>query len=84
MKSRLNNVECLLLFPIPKNVQSNSVLKLVGARNVLPHEESSTEIIIRATRTHDVLDEKGRQSRDFTSVVQRRFGFAVNSVKQFA
>ena len=37
MKSRLTKVECLLLFPIPKNVQSNSVLKLVGARNVLPH-----------------------------------------------
>ena len=30
-------LECLLLFPIPRNFQSATVLKLVGARNVLPH-----------------------------------------------
>ena len=33
MKSRLMNAECLLFIPIPKSVQSNSVLKLVVARN---------------------------------------------------
>ena len=43
-----------------------------------------TEIIIRSKRTHDALDEKGRQSRDPTSVVQKRFGFPGNSVKHFA
>ena len=37
MKSRLMNAECLLFIPIPKNVQSNSVPKLVVARNVLLH-----------------------------------------------
>ena len=31
------NAECLLFIPIPKNVQSNSVPKLVVARNVLLH-----------------------------------------------
>ena len=36
MESRLMNVECLL-FVRPKNVQLNSVPKLVVARNVLPH-----------------------------------------------
>ena len=47
-------------------------------------KSNCTEIIIRATRTHDVLDENGRQSRDLTSVVQGRFGFSGNSVKHFA
>ena len=32
----------------------------IGARAT----SKCTEIIIRPTRTHDVLDEKGRQSRD--------------------
>ena len=42
-----------------------------------------TEIILRATQTRDVLDEKDRQSCDLTSVVEGRFGFPVNSVKHF-
>ena len=35
MKNRLMNAECVLFVPIPKNVQSNSVPKLIVARNVL-------------------------------------------------
>jgi len=34
-----------------------------------------TEIIIRATRTQNVLGEKGRRIRELTSLVQKRFGF---------
>ena len=37
MKSRFMNGECLLPIPIPKSVQSNSVPKLVLARNVSLH-----------------------------------------------
>merc|ERR1712098_927938 len=43
-----------------------------------------TEIIIRATRTREVLGEKGRRIRELTSVVQKRFGFPENSVELFA
>ena len=39
-----------------------------------------TEIIIRATRTANVLGEKGRRIRELTSLVQRRFGFAEGTV----
>ena len=35
-----------------------------------------TEIIIKATRTQEVLGEKGQRIRELTSVVQKRFGFA--------
>ncbi|MCT8903678.1 KH domain-containing protein, partial [Clostridioides difficile] len=34
-----------------------------------------TEIIIRATRTQEVLGEKGQRIRALTSVVQKRFNF---------
>lgn len=34
-----------------------------------------TEIIIRATRTREVLGEKGRRIRELTALVQKRFGF---------
>merc|ERR1719181_371015 len=43
-----------------------------------------TEIIIRATRTRDVLGEKGRRIRELTALVQKRFGFPENSVELFA
>ena len=43
-----------------------------------------TEIIIRATRTQEVLGEKGRRIRELTAVVQRRFGFAEGSVELYA
>jgi small subunit ribosomal protein S3e len=43
-----------------------------------------TEIIIRATRTREVLGDKGRRIRELTSVVQKRFGFPANSVELFA
>ncbi|KAF7813596.1 40S ribosomal protein S3-3 [Senna tora] len=52
-----------------------------------------TEIIIRATRTQNVLgansimslsSEKGRRIRELTSVVQKRFKFPENSVELYA
>merc|ERR1712170_292839 len=43
-----------------------------------------TEIIIMATRTQNVLGEKGRRIRELTSLVQKRFGFAENSVELYA
>ncbi|KAJ0961442.1 hypothetical protein J5N97_000191 [Dioscorea zingiberensis] len=43
-----------------------------------------TEIIIRATRTQNVLGEKGRRIRELTSVVQKRFNFPDNSVELYA
>lgn len=43
-----------------------------------------TEIIIRATRTQNVLGEKGRRIRELTSLVQKRFNFSENSVELFA
>jgi len=42
------------------------------------------EIIIRATRTQNVLGEKGRRIRELTSVVQKRFNFPENSVELYA
>lgn len=43
-----------------------------------------TEIIIRATRTRNVLGEKGQRIRELTSVVQKRFGFPEKHVELFA
>merc|ERR1719449_343691 len=43
-----------------------------------------TEVIIRATRTREVLGEKGRRIRELTMLVQKRFGFPENSVELFA
>ncbi|TEA34747.1 hypothetical protein DBR06_SOUSAS20210038, partial [Sousa chinensis] len=43
-----------------------------------------TEIIILATRTHNVLGEKGRRIRELTVVVQKRFGFPEGSVELYA
>jgi len=43
-----------------------------------------TEIIIRATRTQNVLGEHGRRIRELTSVVQKRFEFAQGSVELYA
>ncbi len=40
-----------------------------------------TEIIILATRTQNVLGEKGRRIRELTSVVQKRFGFPDGTVE---
>merc|ERR1712147_153620 len=42
------------------------------------------EIIIRATRTQNVLGEKGRRIRELTAVVQKRFGFPNGSVELYA
>ncbi|CAL5219984.1 g1922 [Coccomyxa viridis] len=43
-----------------------------------------TEIIIRATRTQNVLGVKGRRIRELTSVVQKRFKFPDGSVELYA
>merc|ERR1712137_514899 len=43
-----------------------------------------TEIIIRATRTQNVLGEKGRRIRELTSVVQKRFNFREGTVELYA
>jgi len=43
-----------------------------------------TEIIIRATRTLNVLGEKGRRIRELTSLVQKRFNFAEDTVELYA
>jgi len=43
-----------------------------------------TEIIIRATRTKDVLGEKGQRIRELTSVVQKRFNFPEGTVELYA
>ena len=40
-----------------------------------------TEIIILATRTQNVLGEKGRRIRELTSVVQKRFQFPEGTVE---
>ena len=42
-----------------------------------------TEIIIMATRTQNVLGEKGRRIRELTSVVQKRFNFPEGSVELY-
>lgn len=43
-----------------------------------------TEIIIRATRTQEVLGEKGQRIRELTSVVQKRFNFQDGAVELYA
>lgn len=43
-----------------------------------------TEIIIRATRTQNVLGEKGRRIRELTSVVQKRWNFPESNVELYA
>jgi len=43
-----------------------------------------TEIIIRATRTKNVLGEKGRRIRELTAVVQKRFDFPEGTVELYA
>ena len=40
-----------------------------------------TEIIILATRTQNVLGEKGRRIRELTAVVQKRFNFPEATVE---
>lgn len=43
-----------------------------------------TEVIIMATRTQNVLGEKGRRIRELTSLVQKRFGYAEGNVELYA
>jgi ribosomal protein uS3 len=45
---------------------------------------ATIEIIIKATRTQDVLGEKGQRIRELTSVVQKRFNFPEGAVEIFA
>jgi ribosomal protein uS3 len=43
-----------------------------------------TEIIIKATRTKNVLGDKGKRIRELTAVVQRRFDFPEGRVELYA
>uniref|UniRef100_H8ZX08 40S ribosomal protein S3 n=1 Tax=Collodictyon triciliatum TaxID=190325 RepID=H8ZX08_9EUKA len=43
-----------------------------------------TEVIIRATRTQNVLGDKGRRIRELTSLVQKRFRFKEGTIELFA
>jgi small subunit ribosomal protein S3e len=43
-----------------------------------------TEIIIRATRTQNVLGDKGRRIRELTSLIQKRFKFEPGTVELYA
>lgn len=43
-----------------------------------------TEIIIKATRTQDVLGDRGRRIRELTSVIQKRFRFPEGAVELYA
>jgi len=43
-----------------------------------------TEIIIRATRTKNVLGEKGQRIRELTGLVQKRWRFPVGAVELYA
>ena len=43
-----------------------------------------TEIIILATKTQQVLGEKGRRIRELTSVVQKRFNFDDDTLELYA
>lgn len=45
---------------------------------------SRTEIIIMATRTQNVLGEKGRRIRELTAVVQKRYVTGYHSQKSLA
>merc|ERR1711865_655991 len=43
-----------------------------------------TDIVIRATRTQNVLGEKGQRIRELTSLVQKRFNFPEGAVELYA
>lgn len=43
-----------------------------------------TKVVIRATRTRDVLGERGRRIRELTSVVQKRFNLPEGSIELLA
>jgi ribosomal protein S3 len=45
---------------------------------------SRGQIIIRATKTQEVLGEKGRRIRELTALVQKRFKFPENSLELYA
>ena len=45
---------------------------------------AKTDIIIRATRTREVLGVQGRRIRELTSLVQKRFGFKEGAVELYA
>jgi small subunit ribosomal protein S3e len=43
-----------------------------------------TELIIKATRTQNVLGDRGRKIRELTALVQKRFQFPEDNVRIFA
>jgi len=48
------------------------------------HALNRTEIVIRATKTKEVLGEKGRRIRELTSAVQKRFNMDEGAVELYA
>jgi small subunit ribosomal protein S3e len=82
----------LLLFFTSADDLTNRYLQLF-ARQLAEHGYAGlevrvtpirTEIIIKATKTQDVLGEKGQRIRELTSVVQKRFNFPEGGVEIFA
>jgi small subunit ribosomal protein S3e len=44
----------------------------------------ATEVIVRATKTGNVLGERGRRIRELTSMVQKRFGYEEGAIELYA
>ena len=69
----------------PSKQKKNFLLTLQGYSGVeVRVTPMRTEVIIRATRTQDVLGVKGRRIRELTAAVQKRFRFADGSVELYA
>ena len=58
MKSRLMNAKCLLIITMPKNVQPNSVPKLVVKGNVLHHDRVECVFWFLPERDDDALNDE--------------------------
>lgn len=66
-------------------LKPNEQTEMVGYSGVeVRVTPTRTEIIIRATRTKNVLGEKGQRIRELTSAIQKRFRFKEGSVDLFA
>merc|ERR1712038_2177924 len=56
----------------------------MGTRELAEDGYSGVEVRVTATRTQNVLGEKGRRIRELTSVVQKRFNFPEGTVELYA
>ncbi len=45
---------------------------------------SKTEVIIHATKTQQVVGEKGKRIKELTALIEKRFKFAKGNVRLFA